>query len=386
MTRLFHGSTLLVSLCAMTLVVGCGGSSTPKVPCDGGACGDAKRDTSRDGGSKAEVPVRIPDGAVVIPDGAVVIPDGGVVIPDGAVVIPDGAVVIPDAPADVPPVIIDAPADLPPVITDVAADLPPVITDVAPSPAEVTPPDATSATDAAPDAPTAIPDAAAPQIDVAADTAADAPAAEVAVPDAGPDGACPGVLCNNFEGDNPDAGLPSSFTAVDAGSTTWSVVVDGSATFLEGDHTSGGAEYLKTGVATWTDQTITVKVRITATVGGSVRICGRFTSEDAAYCLDIGISGTGSTPGTMYLLKRTSGSATLGSIVSELPITVGTWHTYRFSLSGSSTVQLKAYLDNASTPTVSASDNSGPYTAGAAALGVYNLVTADFDDLVVTTP
>jgi hypothetical protein len=105
MTRLLHGFTVLAGTCALTLVVGCGGSSTPKVKCDGGGCGDAKRDTSGtkyDGSvvTKYDGPVAQPDGPVVTqPDGPVAQPDGPVVTKyDGPVVAqPDGPTVTPDA-------------------------------------------------------------------------------------------------------------------------------------------------------------------------------------------------------------------------------------------------------------------------------------------------
>jgi hypothetical protein len=94
MTRLLHGFTILAGTCALTLIVGCGGSSTPKVKCDGGLCGDARRDTS---GIKY-------DGSAVTPhDGpAVTQPDGpaGTQHDGPAVTQPDGpAVTQPDGPA-----------------------------------------------------------------------------------------------------------------------------------------------------------------------------------------------------------------------------------------------------------------------------------------------
>jgi hypothetical protein len=99
MTRLLHGFTILAGTCALTLIVGCGGSSTPKVKCDGGLCGDARRDTSGtkyDGSvvTKYDGPVAQPDGPVVTqPDGPVAQPDGPVAQPDGPVTQPDGPVV-----------------------------------------------------------------------------------------------------------------------------------------------------------------------------------------------------------------------------------------------------------------------------------------------------
>ena len=98
MTRLFHGFTILAGTCALTLIVGCGGSSTPKVKCDGGLCGDARRDTS---GIKYDGSAVTPhDGpAVTQPDGpAVTQPDGpaGTQHDGSTVTLPDGPTATPD--------------------------------------------------------------------------------------------------------------------------------------------------------------------------------------------------------------------------------------------------------------------------------------------------
>jgi hypothetical protein len=298
------------------------------------------------------------------PDAAV---DGG--MPDGAAYQPDRG------PAVEAPIVslLDAPSRADVIFDNVDSE---------------PPEDATiDAVDGAPFADVRIgPTDSAPPADVTIGAVDSAPPADV---DGRPndDGGCVGMLCDDFAGDNPDAGLPTGFATVNPGTATWTVVADGLNKLFEGEQTGGGAEYVEAGVATWTDQTIQVKLRFASVIGGSARICGRFTSTDATYCLDISTPGTGSNPGCMYILKRqTGGSATLGSIVFDLPIRAGVWHSFRFSISGSSTVHLNAFLDGASTAIVSATDNSSPYTAGAVALGVYNLVTADFDDLLVTTP
>jgi hypothetical protein len=165
MTRLFHGFTILAGTCALTLIVGCGGSSTPKVKCDGGGCSDAKRDTSgiKYDGSAVTQPdgpavthpdgptVTQPDGPTVTPDGpAVTHLDGPTVTPDGpAVTHLDGPTVTPDGPAVTPPDgsadveefdTIPANKDVQPLLdvrldvpaADVAQDLPTVLYDVAP--------------------------------------------------------------------------------------------------------------------------------------------------------------------------------------------------------------------------------------------------------------
>ena len=103
MTRLLHGFTILAGTCALTLIVGCGRSSTPKVKCDGGGCGDAKR---ADTGTKYDGSTVNPDISPVAPgpDGPVTTqPDGPVAQPDGPVTRPDGPVVTqPDGPTFVP--------------------------------------------------------------------------------------------------------------------------------------------------------------------------------------------------------------------------------------------------------------------------------------------
>jgi hypothetical protein len=101
MTRLLHGFTILAGTCALTLVVGCGGSSTPKPKCDGGGCSDAKH---ADAGTKYDGSVVIKyDGPVAQPDGPVVTqPDGPAAQPDGPVTQPDGPVVTqPDGPTSI---------------------------------------------------------------------------------------------------------------------------------------------------------------------------------------------------------------------------------------------------------------------------------------------
>jgi hypothetical protein len=156
MTRLLHGFTILAGTCALTLVVGCGGSSTPKVNCDGGACGDAKHDTSgtkydgstvtpgHDGPTFAADGPTVtpgPDGPVTqAPDGPVTqAPDGPVTqAPDGPVTqAPDGSTAAPDGeePIDTttvkaevqPDVRLDAPAS-----PDVAQDIAAILYDSAP--------------------------------------------------------------------------------------------------------------------------------------------------------------------------------------------------------------------------------------------------------------
>ena len=201
-----------------------------------------------------------------------------------------------------------------------------------------------------------------------------------------------------FTGDKLDGGtLPTGFQAVAGGSAyVWSLVMDGSNEVLQGVGTATPT-YVETDIVSWTDQTIEVKVRfMSAQDTNAVRICGRFAPANpfpTGYCLYVSTAGgdAGSTGGSMTIDKRADSVATLGASVTGLNIMVGTWHTYRLAISGQGPVELNAYLDGASTPTISRTDSNigsttPPYlTVGGAALGVVN-VTADFDDLIVTTP
>ena len=452
MTRLLRGSAVLLGLCAMTLVVGCGGTSSPaSTTCDGGACSDAKRDTSGDG-NKADVTVS-PDVARVdlgpnLDTAPTPIPDAG--LPD----LPPANTDVPPANADVPPAGADASIDVPPTSGDVppasvdvagdgidaptpnldvqpTPDLPPASPDLSPAEVAATP-DAPSDTtpavvDGGLDAPIANPDvphdstvvltdAASDGADSAdvlavvvdasdggADGIADAPAADAsadAVVDSGTGdgGGCSGGdACHayNFAGDNLDGGMPTGFAAVPAGSPdVWSVVLDGSDKVLRGVGTDTPT-YIEVADVTGTDQTIEVRVRLSGAPGAlsdvnnnTIRICGRFTASTLeAYCLYVATiaSDAGSTGGRMSIHKRRVGDVSELGAAANLDIMVGTWHTYRFSISGSSTVQLKAYLDNAATATISTTDSLGTLTSGGTSVGVRN-ITAEIESLLVTNP
>jgi hypothetical protein len=123
----------------------------------------------------------------------------------------------------------------------------------------------------------------------------------------------------------------------------------------------------------------------------SIRICGRFAATNAdGYCLYIASGNTGTTPGSLSLQVRRNGNATAltgaNATASGLAITVGTWHTYRLVISGAGPVTAAAYLDGATTATVNGTDDSAPYlTTGNFGIGVRN-ATADFDDVLITTP
>ena len=405
MTRLLHGLTTLTSLCLITLVVGCGGSSTStKKLCDGGACSDAKGDAVKSDGKL--------DGKA--PDSLTTTPDGGT--PDTVVQPPDTLPVTPDTqPSDT------ATSDTPTVTTDAApdrADDTPVITpDSRPTDVQlpdVTPakPDTTLLTDTrpdttvlpvdvGPDTSVTTPDAAidAPIVvttDAEADVSDDATEEEVALPvDATVDAAvvetgeagCTGALCDDFQSDNPDAGLPGALTVVGSGAgDTWAVVADSTNMVLQQTDDSVASTYVVAGLSSWTDQTIEVDAEFLtlSDPASQIRICGRFDATSlTGYCLYI---TSGTTNGTMTLYKRTSGGVPQLAQTIELAIPLTSWHSYKLAIHNASAtdVTVSGYLDGAITPTVSAVDTSAIIGAGAMALGTSG-ASANFDNVFVTT-
>ena len=124
-----------------------------------------------------------------------------------------------------------------------------------------------------------------------------------------------------------------------------------------------------------------------------VRICGRANAGlSQGYCLYVtsGAGDAGANSGSIALNRRTAGAPVqLGSTANNLDILVGTWHTYRLSISGVGTATLRAFLDdvavNLGTPPITDGPTPAAYAAGQVALGVRD-VTADFDNLIVSSP
>jgi hypothetical protein len=411
MTRLLHSLTSLTSLCLITLVIGCGGSSTKKTTkCDGGACSDAKGDAVRlDGKLDGKAPDTLattPDGGttdlvVVPPDTLPGTPD---TLPtDTVVATPDTLIVTPDVASD---------------RVDTAVDTVVVPTDVLPSdvrPADVTPdradttvltdtrPDTTTIpVEAGPDTPVTPPDAGTDTpivvtTDAGADVSDDATEEEVAVPvDATVDAAvvetgeagCLGALCDDFQADNPDAGLPGALTVVGTGAgDTWAIVADSTNMVLQQTDDSVASTYVVAGSSSWTDQTIEVDAEFLSVSdpASQIRICGRFDATSlTGYCLYV---TSGTTSGTMTLYKRTGGGVPQLAQTIELAIPMTSWHSYKLVIHNASatSVTISAYLDSATTPTVTAVDTGTIIAAGAVGLGTSG-ASANFDTLFVTTP
>jgi hypothetical protein len=447
----------------MTLIVGCGGSSSPgTTTCDGGNCGDAKGDTGAklDGakldGAKLDTQVStdgpaakldgpaanldVPPANLDVPAANLDVPAANLDVPAANLDVPPANLDVPPANLDVPPANLDVPpANLdvrPPDVTiggqdvrppdtitplqtdaaDAAADTTPVIHDAGPTDSSAdTTPVIIDAADAGPDGNVVI------VVDAAADAGtdgtvvvvgdagdggvADAPEIDAPVVEGGAnDGPiCEGDACHayTFTGDKLDGGLPAGFTAAGGTGTgiSWDLVMDGSNVVLEGTHTGAPeTSFAEANLppATSTDESIQVKVRFTnAPAGNFVRICGRFDAATTnAYCLEISTQAgdAGSTNGTMTIDRRLTGAlSTLATVVNDLDIMVGEWHTYRFSIASSPgpAVVLQGFFDGALK--VSAADNGNGtgstslYSNGTVALGVKN-VTADFDNLIITTP
>jgi hypothetical protein len=390
----------LIGLTAL-FAAACGGSGKRvKLDlCDGGACSDAKRDTAP---SSDTLPRQDVADASPTPDQPADLPREPVAQPDEA------------PPTDQQPPTLDTSTDT--LLPDTRPDVPRAdgrdTQDDVPLPT-----DDVVRRDTAVDQPVSeVPvrldggvDGSTPQLDTSLDTQEidantdDAPLD--GTPDAPPvgldgstdvegiDGGCAGVLCAGFEDEVMDAGvLPAGWTAAGGATYGWSVTTDGTDRVLVESVNSNTTAYLQTGSA-MTDMTITLRVKLLEVddTNANVRICGRFVSPFSngdGYCLYIESASTGTTPGTLTLYERRGGVATelTGTNPAEtLPITVGTWHTYKLVISGAGPVSISAYLDGATTPTVTGSDDTQVYTSGIFALGVLN-ATAEFDDIVITTP
>jgi hypothetical protein len=142
----------------MTLIVGCGGSSSPgTTTCDGGNCSDAKGDTGAklDGakldGAKLDTQVST-DGPAPKLDGPAPKLDGPAAnldVPPANLDVPAANLDVPAANLDVPPANLDVPPanlDVPPANLDVPPanlDVPPANLDVPPANLDVRPPDVT---------------------------------------------------------------------------------------------------------------------------------------------------------------------------------------------------------------------------------------------------
>jgi hypothetical protein len=365
--------------------------------CDGSACSDAKRDTTPSSDPVQKQDVADASSDRTTPD----LPREPVAQPDEAPTTDERPTS--DTPPDLQPDTIVPPADgrdtqddvpLPTDIVrrDIAVDQPvsevPVRLDggVDGSPPQLDSTVDTQGVDVNTDAPLdGTPDAPQTGPEVGIDGSTDVE---------GIDGGCAGAVCANFENEVMDAGvLPAGWTAAGGAPYGWSVTTDGTDHVLVESANSNTTGYLQTGSA-MTDMTITLRVKLLTidNTNANVRICGRFVSPFSngdGYCLYIESGNTGTTPGTLTLYERRDGAQTAltgtNPTESNLPITVGTWHTYKLVISGAGPVNISAYLDGATTPTVTGSDATEVYTSGIFALGVRN-ATAEFDDIVITTP
>jgi hypothetical protein len=385
MTRLLRGIGL-IGLAAV--FVGCGDddNKAPAPLCDGGACTDAKRDVSAETQTKLDVADGSAD-QIASPDLGrdqaieapldVALPDAG---PDTARPLdtllpqPDTAGKLDQAPVPDAPITLDV---------DVGVD-------------SAAPRLDTAAIDTgdidAGGVDTTLPDLSPVRLDSAEpdDSSSDAPDTSAGDADAS-DAGCAGVLCNGFEGDDTDAGvIPAGWTVVSTG-TGWSMALDNTNRVLQQGTSSNATSFIETGTA-WTDMTVTIRIKLLS-VGNNdtVLLCGRFAATNTdGYCLNISSGNTGTTPGNLALPVRQGGNVAVltgaDTSASALPITVGTWHTYRMVISGAGPVTVSAYLDDASTPTVTGTHASSPYlTSGNFGIGVRR-ATADFDDLVIASP
>ncbi len=185
---------------------------------------------------------------------------------------------------------------------------------------------------------------------------------------------CPGyAFCDDFE-DGDAAG----WTSIGG---TWSVIADGGSVY-RGANGSGNAI---AGAATWTDQTVEARVKVTqfgnTKAGFRGGVIARYADATAFYVFLIDGAGSlrvfrdGDTP------PAHSGSC--GKI--DANVTAGAWHTLKLKVSGSTTVRLQTFLDGVAVHDCTTTSAAVP--AGAAGAYIYGSNTiVEFDDLKVSTP
>jgi pectate lyase len=191
--------------------------------------------------------------------------------------------------------------------------------------------------------------------------------------------ACAGyAFCDDFEDGDTVGWAPNG--------GTWSVVTDGSRVYQGGN----GNAFSVAGQPTWTDQTITARVKITQWGGTSTSyragIVARATDASNQYVFAIDASGA------LRLLKGTSAPSGTGATgtcgkVSPTPLaTAGTWYTMQMKIVGTgNNVSLTTSFNG--TPIHDCQTTVGTLPAGAAGTYIYGPNTiAAFDDVRISTP
>jgi hypothetical protein len=186
------------------------------------------------------------------------------------------------------------------------------------------------------------------------------------------------AFCDDFEDGDTVGWTPSG--------GTWSVVTDGSKVYQGGN----GNSMSLAGPPTWTDQTITARVKITQWGGTSTSyragIVARATDASNLYVFAIDASGS------LRLLKGTSSpsgtgaTGTCGKVTPSPIAAANTWYTMQLKIAGSGgNVTLTTFFDG--TMIHSCQTSVGTLNAGAAGTYIYGPNTiAEFDDVRISTP
>ena len=186
------------------------------------------------------------------------------------------------------------------------------------------------------------------------------------------------VFCDDFEDGDTVGWTPSG--------GTWSVITDGSRVYQGGN----GNSFSLAGQPTWTDQTITARVKVTQWGGTSTSyragIVARATDASNHYVFAIDASGA------LRLLKGTSSpsgtgaTGTCGKVTPAPLAAAGTWYTMQMKIVGtgnnvSLTTTFNGTLIHDCQTTV------GTLSAGPAGTYIYGPNTiAEFDDVRISTP
>jgi len=186
------------------------------------------------------------------------------------------------------------------------------------------------------------------------------------------------VFCDDFEDGDTVGWTPSG--------GTWSVITDGTRVYEGGN----GNSY-SLGGTSWTDQTITARVKVLQWGGTSTSyragIVARVTDTSNLYVFAIDASGA------LRLLKGTSSpggtagsSGTCGKVTPSPAAAVNTWYTMQIKVAGSgANVVITTFFNG--TMIHDCTITTGTLDSGGAGTYIYGPNTiAEFDDVKISTP
>jgi len=191
---------------------------------------------------------------------------------------------------------------------------------------------------------------------------------------------CPGyVFCDDFEDGDTMGWTPNG--------GTWSVITDGSRVYQGGN----GNTFSLAGQSTWTDQTITARVKVTQWGGTSTSyragIVARTTDSSNLYVFAIDASGA------LRLLKGTSApggmpgvTGTCGKVTPSPLAAANTWYTMQLKVAGTANnVSITTFLDG--TLIHDCTITMATLSSGGAGTYIYGPNTiVEFDDVKISTP